>query len=195
MGLAQAASTSAPQQFASARLERVFNDCFADSWSTRLLGGADEPFYRPAVASVGYHALFYRYDYFASALHEVAHWCIAGAQRRQQPDFGYWYTPGNRSVEQQRAFEAVESKPQALEWFFSRACGYSFQVSTDNLELARVEKLDSVAFQRQVLAQALIWQAEGLPGRASVFFRALCREFGSAVPAAQLHFTLAELVS
>lgn len=193
-GFAQAASTPGPQPFASARLERVFNDCFADSWNTQLFGGADEPFYQPAVISGEYHALFYRHDYFASALHEVAHWCIAGAQRRQQPDFGYWYTPENRNVEQQRAFEAVECKPQVLEWFFSRACGYRFQVSADNLELARMGKLDTVAFQRQVLAQALTWQTEGFPERAGVFFRALCREFGSAIPAAQLRFTLAELL-
>jgi elongation factor P hydroxylase len=193
MGFAQAASTLAPQPFLSARLERVFSDCFADSWNTQLCGGAEEPFYQPAVTSGEYHALFYRHDYFASALHEVAHWCIAGPQRRQQPDFGYWYTPETRSAEQQRAFEAVECRPQALEWFFSRACGYRFTVSIDNLELARIGKIDAVAFQRCVLEQALTWQAEGLPGRAIVFYRALCCEFGSTIPASQLHFTLPEL--
>jgi elongation factor P hydroxylase len=184
---------SAPQSFHPARVERVFNECFAGSHNTRLLGGAAEPFYQPAAVSSGYHALYYRGDYFASALHESAHWCIAGEQRRQQPDFGYWYTPEGRSVEQQCAFEAVEYKPQALEWFFSRACAYHFQVSADNPDLASVDMLDTTAFQRAVMEQAMAWQRMGLPSRAVVFYDALCREFGTAIPAAQLGFTLAEL--
>ncbi len=193
MGSAEIEPLSATQWFHPARVERVFNDCFADSCNTRLLGGAAEPFYQPAHMSGAYHALYYRGDYFASALHEVAHWCIAGAQRRQQVDFGYWYTPEGRSVEQQCAFEAVERKPQALEWFFSQACAYRFQVSPDNPDLASAGVLDITAFQCRVLEQALAWQNLGLPTRAAVFYAALCREFGTAIPAAQLSFTLAQL--
>jgi elongation factor P hydroxylase len=184
---------SATQWFNPARVERVFNNCFADSCNTRLLGGAAEPFYQPAHMSGAYHTLYYRGDYFASALHEVAHWCIAGAQRRQQADFGYWYTPEGRSVEQQCAFEAVEHKPQALEWFFSQACAYRFRVSPDNPDLASTGVLDTTAFQCRVLQQALAWQRLGLPTRASVFYEALCREFGTAMHTAQLSFTLAQL--
>jgi elongation factor P hydroxylase len=194
MGAVHVAPASAARQFQTARVERVFNECFADTCNTRLLGGADEPLYRPAAACTGFHFLYYRSDYFASALHEVAHWCIAGAQRRRQLDFGYWYAPEDRSVDQQRAFEAVECKPQALEWFFSRACGYRFQVSADNLALASRGLLDTAAFQRAVLTQALVWQHEGLPVRAGIFYAALRREFGTGIPAAQLDFTLAELV-
>jgi len=194
MGAAESAPVSAAPLFLAARVERVFNECFADNYNTRLLGGAEEPLYMPAADCAGFHRLYYRSDYFASALHEVAHWCIAGAQRRQQQDFGYWYAPEDRNVEQQRAFEAVECRPQALEWFFSRACGCRFQVSADNLALARRGLLDNAAFQHAVLEQVLVWRDKGLPVRAGIFYTALRREFGTAVPAAQLEFTLAELV-
>ena len=195
MGAAELVSSPVTETFFSTRLETVFNDCFAGTChNTRLFGGAAEPFYQPAPTGAGCHALYYRADFFASALHEVAHWCIAGVLRRQQPDFGYWYTPEDRCVEQQRAFEAVESKPQALEWFFSKACGYRFQVSADNLALASLGKLDTRSFQRRVLEQAWAWQAQGLPPRADTFYRALCREFGTAIPAGALRFTLAELM-
>ena len=193
MGAAGGAPLFTPPAFLPARLEGVFENCFAGSCNTRLCGGADEPLYQPAESSAGYHTLYYRGDYFASALHEVAHWCIAGAQRRRQLDFGYWYAPESRSADQQRVFETVECKPQALEWFFSRACAYRFQVSADNLDLASTGQLDIPAFTYRVLEQALTWQKAGLPARASVFYAALCREFGTATPAAQLDFTLAEL--
>ena len=98
------------------RLEQVFMRCFGSSLCTRLQGGAAEPLYQPATLEGDYHVLYYRADYFASALHEVAHWCIAGEIRRQQTDFGYWYAPDGRSPAQQRAFERVECRPQALEW-------------------------------------------------------------------------------
>jgi elongation factor P hydroxylase len=100
------------------------------------------------------HLLWYREDYFASALHEVAHWCIAGEQRRQQLDFGYWYAPDGRSPEQQGAFEAVEYKPQALEWFFSLACGYRFRLSADNLGMPGGEMPDASEFRGRVCEQA-----------------------------------------
>jgi hypothetical protein len=190
---AEVAPWAVSQTFLAARLEKVFDDCFVSSCNTRLCGGADEPLYQPAVKSAACHVLYYRGDFFASALHEVAHWCIAGAQRRQQLDFGYWYNPEGRSADQQRVFEAVECKPQALEWFFSRACAYRFQVSADNPDLASLGMLNSAAFQRVVLEQALAWQKAGLPARAGVFFAALCREFGTAIAATQLDFTLAEL--
>lgn len=182
------------QPFVASRLERVFDECFARRWNTRLVGGADEPVYKPADTGDESHTLYYRLDYFASALHEAAHWCIAGERRRLQPDFGYWYAPEGRDAEQQRAFQAVESKPQALEWFFSRACGYRFQVSVDNLHLSAQGLPDVSVFQQRVLEQALFWRSNGLPERAGIFYTALCREFDTAVAPAQLHFTLAQLL-
>jgi len=193
MGAVESAREPCAQQYNAARLERVFNACFAERWNTCLVGGADEPLYKPARANAQRHVLYYRQDYFASALHEVAHWCIAGEERRKLLDFGYWYAPEGRDADQQRGFEAVESKPQALEWFFSRACGYRFQVSADNLELDARQALDVRAFQRNVVDQATLWQARGLPERADIFYRALCAEFGTAQSAGQLRFSLADL--
>jgi elongation factor P hydroxylase len=97
------------------------------------VGGGEEPEYIPATDRNSEHKIIFTRDYFASALHEVAHWCIAGEQRRLLPDYGYWYAPDGRTVDQQKKFEQVEAKPQALEWLFSRACGSPFKLSVDNL--------------------------------------------------------------
>ncbi len=158
----------------SADLERVFHDCFYRSEHTVLCGGAQEPFYEPGSP----HRLYYREDYFASALHEIAHWCIAGKARRQQPDFGYWYAPEGRNTQQQAAFEAVEAKPQALEWFFSLACAYPFRVSADNLS-ADGALVDNTGFRQQVAMAAKEWQSRGLPARAQQFFDALSIHYGT----------------
>jgi len=172
------AFTAATDKFQVQRLEQVFARCFASRWRTRLAGGAEEPCYQPATDLRALHMLWYRSDYFASALHETAHWCIAGEQRRQLPDFGYWYAPDGRDPQQQLAFEAVEVKPQALEWLFSLACGYQFCISVDNLG-APGGVPDTGPFRQQVLAAAREWQQRGLPLRAAAFFRALAVEFGT----------------
>ena len=96
----------------------VFNDCFVASERTELIGGAEEPFYRSWHNDCLAQVIFTR-DYRSSALHEIAHWCIAGKERRKQDDFGYWYAPDGRSTDQQLAFEQVEVRPQAVEWAFS----------------------------------------------------------------------------
>jgi elongation factor P hydroxylase len=179
--------------FHSERLERVFADCFSDKLHTLLQGGADEPLYQPALQQGDSHVLYYRADYFASALHEVAHWCIAGAARRLQVDFGYWYAPDGRSTTAQLVFESVESKPQALEWYFAKACGYRFRVSVDNLDGVSGKLPDSSGFRRQVYEQVLCWQRDGLPGRAAAFFHGLSREFATRATPDELHFTLAEI--
>ena len=44
-----------------------------------------------------------------------------------------------------------------------------------------------------LLEQVLRWQANGLPERAVVFYRALCSEFGTGVDAETLCFTLEDL--
>jgi len=176
-----------------ARVEAVFSRCFLASANTRLAGGFDEPLYQPAVGKEQNHELRYREDFFASALHEASHWCIAGPVRRQQTDFGYWYAPDGRSASQQRAFENVEYKPQALEWFFSRACGHSFRISVDNLSPCGGDSAPDDAFEGRVLAQARHWCQVGLPADGARFFVALCREFGTQEDLGRLHFSLAEL--
>lgn len=181
------------EQFAARRLEQVFADCFSRDWHTVLAGGVSEPYYQPASGGSDMHRLFYRSDYFASALHEVAHWCIAGERRRQLADFGYWYTPDGRSPRQQAAFEAVEAKPQALEWFFSLACGYRFRISVDNLDAAQAGGHDTGPFRQRVLSQALAWQRTRLPERAALFFHALAREYATGLTPGDLPLDLAGL--
>ena len=192
MGSALTTGPSA-QLFTSARLERVFEACFVRDFRTRLVGGAAEPLYRPATEGQPESIIYYREDYFASALHEVAHWCIAGQARRRQLDFGYWYAPDGRSPQQQKAFESVEYQPQALEWFFSKACGVRFRISVDNLHGLTGDVDDASDFARRVMAQAQHWQRELLPPRAQSFFQALCVEFGTQAKLADLEFTQAEL--
>jgi elongation factor P hydroxylase len=170
--------------FSATRLERVFDDCFLAEYHTCLRGGAPEPLYEPGRPSI----LWYRDDFFASALHEVAHWCIAGEERRRQLDFGYWYTPDGRDARQQAAFEAVESKPQALEWYFSFACGYRFRPSLDNLGAASGQLPGNSNFRHEVCNRARHWQRSGLPRRAARFYTALCVEFDVGLSVAELVF-------
>ncbi len=179
--------------FSSLQLEDLFNRCFSERENTRLIGGEAEPLYVPAADEYRgerctFHRLFYREDYFASALHEISHWCIAGAARRQLRDFGYWYAPDGRNAEQQLAFQAVEVRPQALEWCLSQACGYPFQVSLDNLEASETARRSDQAFSRAVVAEGLRLQREGLPPRAYRFFSFLAQHFGRAIELADLQF-------
>jgi len=181
----------AATEFHPARLEQVFAECFLEEFNTRLKGGAAEPLYQPAREPGECHRLFYREDYFASAMHEIAHWCIAGHQRRELVDFGYWYAPDGRNASQQRAFEAVEYRPQAMEWHFARACAYRFRISLDNLDGNEADVLDTGAFKARVVEQANRWRTLGLPERAARFVVALRREF--AVSDTQVEFSPAEL--
>ena len=57
----------------------LFNQEFAESDTTELIGGAAEPYYQPGSP----HGIYFRADYVRSALHEVAHWCVAGRRRRR----------------------------------------------------------------------------------------------------------------
>lgn len=187
------AALKADSAFTATRLERVFAHCFAASERTTLEGGAAEPVYEPAATPGSMSCIHYREDYFASALHEVAHWCIAGAERRRLRDFGYWYAPDGRDAAAQRAFESVEDKPQALEWLFSLACAYPFQVSIDNLDPKSGALPDTRQFCERVLARALDWQSRGPPARAEIFFTALAREFGTGLTLDVLRLRLADL--
>jgi len=108
-------------------------DQYFQSDNTILKPGADEPFYQAATATGQSSVIYSNQDFFSSALHEIAHWCIAGSERRQLDDYGYWYEPDGRDHQQQELFYKVEAKPQALEWAFSLAAGISFRISLDNL--------------------------------------------------------------
>lgn len=137
------------------QLIEIFNGCFAEEFNTRLIKGDDEPIYLPADAQVPYHRIVFAHGFYASALHEISHWCIAGKARRELVDFGYWYCPDGRDAQTQSQFEDVEVKPQAFDWLFCVAAGYPFNVSCDNLE-GDIEP-DRVAFQRRVHAQVMAY--------------------------------------
>ncbi len=162
-------------RFDSADLESIFDSEFALAGNTCLRGGVQEPVYLPAGDAGASHRILYREDYFASALHEVAHWCIAGEHRRSLVDYGYWYVPDGRSGLQQQRFEAVEARPQALEWIFSRACGFHFRPSTDNLSADTGDETaaDGGTFQRAIYCELRRYCERGLPQRAERFRRAL----------------------
>ncbi|MDR9439126.1 MAG: elongation factor P hydroxylase [Halomonas sp.] len=157
----------------SHRLEDVialFDGLFLPRYQTRLVRGGDEPLYLPADEACPWHRVIFARGFYASALHEVSHWCIAGDRRRRLEDYGYWYLPDGRDAGQQRQFEAVEVAPQALELLFSQACGRPFQVSVDNLGEVEV---DRERFQARVEARAERYVREGLPIRATAFRRTL----------------------
>ncbi|GAA5173350.1 elongation factor P hydroxylase [Modicisalibacter zincidurans] len=148
----------------------LFDGLFGAVHRTRLVSGGDEPLYRPAAHGDGHHQVIFTRDYFASALHEISHWCIAGERRRQLEDYGYWYCPDGRDGNMQQAFENAEVAPQALELLFSRACRRRFHVSVDNLGDMAV---DRHAFGARVEARAERYRREGLPRRGEAFRAAL----------------------
>jgi len=160
----------------------LFDRCFADDFNTRLVGGFAEPEYLPADAEFPFNRIHFTCDYFRSALHEVAHWCVAGVERRKLADFGYWYAPDGRTADQQGAFEQVEVKPQALEWLFCAAAGHRFDVSTDNLN---GEMTDAAPFRAKVQAQASAYLNAGLSERPARFVNALLAFYRPGVPSTQ----------
>ncbi|WP_280951231.1 elongation factor P hydroxylase [Salinicola aestuarinus] len=148
----------------------LFDALFAESYGTRLVSGDDEPLYLPAGGDQNYHRIIFAHGFFASALHEISHWCIAGAARREQEDYGYWYEPDGRDALQQSEFERVEIAPQAFERLFSEACDKPFRVSVDNLDGADG---DPERFAANVAQRAEYHRRHGLPPRADAFYRAL----------------------
>ncbi len=155
------------------QLIEIFNQLFLSSENTELRMGAKEPFFQsskglePAV-------IFFTEDYFSSALHEIAHWCIAGKERRQKDDYGYWYQPDGRNQSQQMAFERLEVKPQAIEWMFSLACNHQFHFSADNLS---EDITHSAEFEESVKIQVKEYFNHYLPNRAELFIQALIESY------------------
>lgn len=138
-------------------LMAVFARWFAHR-QTVLVRGDDEPQYYAKTAELPAQIVF-AHGFFASCLHEISHWCIAGQRRRGLDDFGYWYAPDGRNAAQQREFEQVEIAPQALECLFTLALGKHFRVSTDNLNAIRHGERDT-QFDHNVYRQALVFLAQ-----------------------------------
>lgn len=154
----------------------LFNECFFKKYNTLLVKGKDEPLYLPCDENRPHHELFFAHGFFASALHESAHWLIAGEKRRKLVDFGYWYVPDGRTPEQQELFQSVEIKPQAMEWILSMAAGSRFRVSIDNLNGS---ESDTEIFKNAVHQQVKIYCEKGLSERAETFRYCLCKFYGT----------------
>ena len=161
-------------------LMSLFDETFYERFNTRLIRGDDEPVYLPAGSGKPYHQIVFAHGFFSSALHEIAHWCIAGARRRLLEDYGYWYCPDGRDASQQAEFELVEVRPQAIEWALTVAAGRRFQVSTDNLNGAEP---DREGFTRAVRTQLNEYLEKGFPPRAEMFINALRQTFNTRADA------------
>lgn len=155
----------------------IFNRRFGSGEEVVLLKPTKgEPQY---IASVGHNVpseILFANGFVGSALHEVAHWCIAGKARRLLDDYGYWYKPDGRNEKEQEEFFEVEAKPQALEWIFSLAIQRLFFVSCDNLkgELGDLDKM-----RRKVADAAKKYLTAGLPIRAQFFLDDLLEHFST----------------
>ncbi len=168
----------------AAQIVQVFDQCFAQSHATRLVGGGSEPLYLPVGESESAQLIF-RADYAASALHEVAHWCLAGSVRRRKTDFGYCYIQPPRSSAEQAQFYRLELRSQSLEWHFSQAAGLVFTISTDNFSddgivdsdgLILEEKFSQQLSQQHELTRAWLGTFSGR--RAATFIEALSKAHG-----------------
>ncbi|MAY43333.1 MULTISPECIES: elongation factor P hydroxylase [unclassified Neptuniibacter] len=156
-------------------LINLFNRLFKDSLNTVLVKGDDEPIYLPADKENPHHRVIFAHGFYASALHEIAHWCVAGPERRELVDFGYWYKPDGRTAHEQAEFEKVEVRPQAFEWLMSQAAGHKFNFSADNLSSDIGASED---FQQNVLNTVHQLLDTGLPTRVELLVEALTAQNG-----------------
>ncbi|MDB5106846.1 MAG: diaminobutyrate-2-oxoglutarate aminotransferase [Fibrobacteres bacterium] len=163
------------------QVAEVFHRTFAGD-NVVLAGGFPEPFYRAPLGDAPAEIRF-THDYLNSSLHEIAHWCIAGRERRERDDYGYWYRPDGRNGLEQREFFRAEAGPQALEWAFALACGEVFRMSLDNLG----GEIDGEAeFAAALEGKLLGYLGSGFPGRADRFLRGLMGRFHPEVEEAAI---------
>ncbi|MCU4675772.1 elongation factor P hydroxylase [Catenovulum sp. 2E275] len=158
----------------------IFYQSLGKQYNTRVIKGSDEPIYLPANQSTPYHQIVFAHGFYTSALHEIAHWCLAGEKRRQLEDYGYWYCPDGRDQTQQTEFEQVEIKPQAIEWCLSVAAGLSFNVSCDNLNGSYTPNRH--AFRAKIFNQVKLYLAQGLPPRVHQLCQALAEFYQVEFP-------------
>ena len=145
-------------------LIRLFSETFKESHATVLEGGAAEPYYQPGVPC----RIVFRSDYIRSALHEVAHWSLAGTERRRVTDYGYWYSPNDRDLISQSAFFVVEARPQAIEWLFCEVWKISFFPSVDSFS-PDLKGSDVLHFRQRIAFWRKHYIRQGLPRRAALF--------------------------
>ena len=132
----------------SETISDLFNSTFEKKYRVRLVGGATEPIYLPPTnKKTG--VIFFREDFVSSTLHEVAHWCLAGRDRRKMVDFGYEYISPPRDEIAQKIFLQAEARVQGLESLFSEVSGVCFSASLDNLDCDEVtaKKMPKLVFE------------------------------------------------
>lgn len=168
-------------------LINIFNQTFYTEFNTKLELGGDEPIYLPAGDECEYHRIIFARGFYASAMHEIAHWCVAGPKRRLLEDFGYWYEPDGRTEQVQAEFEQVEIRPQAYEWILSLSAGFPFTVSCDNLN-GDFEP-DRIAFMTKVQAEVISILQQGIPPRVKALSEAL-RKFYQVEPLTEQQFVV-----
>ncbi len=166
-------------------LINLFELVFFEQYNTRLIKGGDEPLYSPADEQCPYHQVIFARGFYASAFHEIAHWCQAGKERRLLEDFGYWYIPDGRNEKQQKKFEQVEVYPQAIEWAFNVAANKKFHTSADNLSGYQG---DTIGFKAKVYQQVLTFIEQGFPPRAQQFIEALADFYKVKLPLVAAQF-------
>jgi elongation factor P hydroxylase len=168
-----------------ADLISIFAATFYQDYNTQLVKGDDEPVYIPANDKTPFHQIVFAHGFYASALHEIAHWLVAGEKRRLLEDYGYWYCPDGRDKTQQAEFETVEVKPQAIEWLLSTAAGFDFNVSVDNLN---GEQSCRFAFQQRVHQQLLCLLDKGVNTRTAALLKALSDFYKTPWPLTKAQF-------
>ena len=153
-----------------------FNVGLGRQHRVRLVGGACEPEYLPENDS-RWAVLRYSHDFARSALHELAHWCIAGRARRKRVDFGYRYQPPPRTQLQHESFVRVEIPVQALELLLCTSCHVPFRVSVDDVADALNRERD---FADAVADYAQRYIHSGLPPRGAQLLELFQRaDFGA----------------
>jgi len=157
------------------RLEVLFARLFSGSEQAVLVRAlTSDPVYFPKSELRDFNEIHFANEFFSSALHEIAHWLIAGCDRRTRIDFGYWYKPDGRNPAEQELFEQFEARNQGLEWILSVAADHNFHVSTDNLSGGKV---GGESFAQAVRTHALLFLRNGLSGRCKVLVDGLISEF------------------
>jgi elongation factor P hydroxylase len=151
----------------------LLNQKFLVDYNTVLKGGYNEPFYQACTESKAAEIQFTK-NYIRSAIHELAHWCVAGVERRKLDDYGYWYAEDGRSQQQQDEFFKVEVKPQTIEWAFSIVAGIKFEVSVDNLTTS-VEGVDE--FKTNVTLLMREYLNNGFPMRVTQILKILSKSY------------------
>ena len=90
------------------RLEALFARLFRCSERTVLVRAAtSDPVFFPQGELREFAEIHFANGFFSSALHEIAHWLIAGRERRDKVDYGYWYKPDGRDQIEQACFAAT----------------------------------------------------------------------------------------